>query len=202
MDPVSPSLGAHEHQNVSWLACSAADESVVLDQADAHGVDQGVAGVAVREADLAADVGDAHAVAVTRDAGDDPFEQVAVARLRERAEAKRVEEGDGPRAHGEDVADDAPHPCGRTLVRLDGRWMVVRLDLHRDREAVSDVDDPGVLDSGPDEEPRAVGGEDREQRLGVLVAAVLTPERAEHPELDGVRLAPQPVDDRLVLGLG
>ena len=63
----------------------------------------------------------------------------------ERAEAQAVHHRDRPRAHGQDVADDAADAGRRALVRLDVGRMVVRLDLERDRPAVADVDDTGVL---------------------------------------------------------
>ena len=71
---------------------------------------------------------------------DDALEQVAGARVVERAEAQRVHQRDRPRAHREDVADDAADAGGRALVGLDRRRVVVALDAHRDREAVADVD--------------------------------------------------------------
>ena len=73
-----------------------------------------------------------------RDARDHAFEDAAVARRRsvrivERAEAQRVHHGDGPRAHGEDVAQNAADAGGRALERLDETGVVVRFDLERDR---------------------------------------------------------------------
>ena len=87
---------------------------------EAHGVDEGVAGVGGGEGDFAADGGDAEAVAVAADAGDDAFEEALVAGLVEGAEAEGVEEGDGAGAHGDDVADDAADAGGCALVGLDG----------------------------------------------------------------------------------
>ena len=53
---------------------------------------------------------------------------------------------------------------------------------------------------GQDLRPGA--GEEAQQRLAVLVAAVLAPHRAEHAQLDVVRLAVQQRDDLVVLGDG
>ena len=172
----------------------------MAEEADAHGVDQRVFAVGVVEEDLAAHVGDAEAVAVTADAGDDALEQAAVLGLVGRAEAERVQQRDGPRSHGEDVADDAADAGGRALIGLDGRGVVVGLDLHGHGEAAADVDDAGVLLAGLDHDPGAGAGKAAQQRLGVLVAAVLAPQRAEHAKLEGVGLAVEPVDDHLVLG--
>ena len=62
-----------------------------------------------------------------------------------RAEAQRVQDRDGPRAHGEDVAQDAAHAGGRALVGLDEGRVVVRLDLEDGGQAVADVHRARVL---------------------------------------------------------
>ena len=62
-----------------------------------------------------------------------------------RAEAQPVEERDRPRAHRDDVAQDSADAGRRALERLDRRRVVVRLDLERDRLALAEVDDAGVL---------------------------------------------------------
>ena len=91
-------------------------EPVVREQAEAEHVDERVVAVAVVEHDLAADGRDADRVAVAADPGDDALEQVARARVVERAEAQRVHERDRARAHREDVADDAADAGRRALV--------------------------------------------------------------------------------------
>ena len=55
---------------------------------------------------------------------------------------------------------------------------------------------------GPMHQPRPLGRQRPQQRLGVLVGAVLGPQQREHRELDLVGLASQPPDDELVLGCG
>ena len=75
----------------------------------------------------------------------------------------------------------------------------MRFDLERHAEPVADVDDAGVLFSRLRQDVLPVTGEHLEQRAAVLVAAVLRPERAKHPQLDLVRLAVKQVDDALVL---
>ena len=74
-----------------------------------------------------------------------PPNEPAHARMIERAEAERVEQRDRARAHGEHVAQDAADARRRTLIRLDRRRMIVRLDLERDGQAVTDGDDAGVF---------------------------------------------------------
>ena len=159
----------------------------------------GFAEYGVREADLAGDRRNAQAVAVAADAADHAAEEIAIAPFRQRPEAQRVERRDRPRAHREDVAHDAADARRRSFVRLDGRWVVVRFDLHHHADAVADVDRAGVLAAHLGQDARAAVGEHSQERLAVLVAAVLAPHGAEHAELDLVRLAAQPLDDPAVL---
>src|SRR5262249_26020300 len=60
--------------------------------------------------------------------------------------------------------------------------------------------DGACVFAGSLEDPSASGRQALEQLARVLVAAVLAPHRAEHAELDQVRLAAQALDDQLVLG--
>ena len=120
-------------------------------------------------------------------------------RARSWPEAQRVEQGDRPRAHGEDVAHDAADAGRRALVRLDRRGVVVRLDLEHGAVAAADIDRAGVLAAALGQHLRAGAGEEAQQRLAVLVAAVLAPHRAEHAQLDVVRLAVEQRDDLVVL---
>ena len=166
--------------------------------AERHRVDEAVALVGFLEVDLAAHRGHAEAVAVAADAGDRALEQVALARLVERAEAQRVQRGDRARAHREDVADDAADAGRRALVGLDGAGVVVRLHLEGDRPAVADADDAGVL-AGALQHARALVREHAQRLARVLVAAVLAPHERVHVELGHARHAPEDHDDLLVL---
>ncbi len=164
-DAVAAGLGADQHDVVAGAAGDGAHDLVGAQQAGAHGVDQAVAVVAVLEVDLAADRGNAQAVAVEADAADHAVEQEALAGVLvavDLAEAQRVERHAGPRAHGEDVAHDAADAGGGALERLDRRRVVVALDLHGHRPAVADVDDAGVL-AGALQDARAARGEAAEE---------------------------------------
>ena len=172
----------------------AADQPLARSQPDAHRVDQAVLLVGGLEQHLAADGRHPDRVAVVADALHRPVEQVARARRVELAEAQRVEHRDRPRADREDVAQDAADPGGRALERLDRARVVVRLDLERHRQAVADVDDPGVL-ARAHQQVRALGGQLAQQLLRVLVGAVLRPHQREHRQLERVRLAAQALAD-------
>ena len=149
---------------------------------------------------LARDVRDAHAVAVAADAAHDAAEQLARALLVERAEPQRVAERDRPRAHREDVAQDPAHAGGRALVGLDGRGVVVALDLEGHGEAVADVDHAGVLTRAL-QHARAVRGQPAQLETRVLVAAMLRPEQREHGQLEVVGRPLERLLDLRVLGV-
>ena len=86
---------------------------------DRERVDQRVGLIDGIEPGLAADVGQAKAVAVERNAGDDAVHHPGGVRVVDGAEAQLVHDGDRACAHRDDVADDAAHPGGRALERFD-----------------------------------------------------------------------------------
>ena len=86
------------------------------------------------EIDLAADRRHAEGIAVAADAGDDAGDEMAGLRMVRRAEAQRVQRRDRPRAHGEDVAQDAADAGRRALIGLDEGGVVVALHLEDDGE--------------------------------------------------------------------
>ena len=75
------------------------------------------------------------------------------------------------------------------------------LDLERDRLALAEVDDAGVL-AGPLEDARRGRGEALQERRRVLVGAVLRPEEREDGELEVVRLAAEQFADSVELPVG
>ena len=100
-------------------------------------------------------------------------------------EPQPVEQRDGARAHGDDVAKDpADSRCG-ALKRLHRGGVVVALDLERDREAVAEVEDARVL-SRPLEHAFPLARQPLQQQRRMLVAAVLRPEEREDRELEVV----------------
>ena len=85
-----------------------------------------------------------------RDARDDAGEEAAVVLhagvfASDRPKRSEFSEKTGPRAHGEDVADDAADAGRRALERLDRARMIVALHLERDGPAVADVDHARVF---------------------------------------------------------
>src|SRR5690606_21430459 len=172
-----------------------------FDESDAHRVYQRVTGIRVVEEDVAGNGGNAEAVSVPADATDDTVEKVPVTRGVEVPEPQGVQERYRPRTHREDVAHDATHPGGRTLVRLDGRRVVVGFNLEGDAETFTNVDHTGVL-AGALDYSLAGCWKALQQRTRVLVATVLAPHRAEHAQFDGPRFTAEQFHDPVILFSG
>src|SRR5437660_1057950 len=165
--------------------------------AERERIDERILRIARLEGNFAADGGNAETVSVASDAANDAVEDAAVFRglffrrvfaRRNFAEAERIENGDGTRSHGENVAQDAADARRRALKRLNITRMIVRFDFERDDEAVADVDDAGVFSRALHHELAACG-----QALQVdftrFIGAVLAPHHAEDAQLGDVRVA-------------
>jgi hypothetical protein len=198
VDAVASGLGADVIDGIADARCHSFDDVRRLGDAETEDVDQRIAGVARIEADLAADGRNPDAVAVAGDAGDDTFEQPPGARLIQRTEAQRVQQGDRPGAHGENIADDAADAGRGALIRLDERRVIVRFDLEDRGKTVTDVHRAGIL-AGPLDDLRPFGGQSPQIDARALVAAVLRPHHREDPKLGQVRIAPEKGDDPFVL---
>ena len=145
-DAVAARARAEQQHDVADARGRRLHQAVLVDQPEAHRVDEAVLLVGVLEVDLAPHGGDADRVAVVADAGDRLLEQVARARgVLDLAEAQRVEDRDRPRADREDVAQDPADAGGGALERLDRARVVVRLDLERAREPAAERHRAGVL---------------------------------------------------------
>ena len=204
---VAPGLGADVEDGIPHTLGGAAGDLLVAEDAEAEGVHQRVAAVALVEVDLAGDGGKTDAVAIVGDAGDHAREEAAVGPglLRvplDGAEAEGIHEEDRTRSHGEDVADDAADTGGRPLEGLDRAWVVMTLDLEGHGPAVADVDDACILLARLDQNTRAGGRELAELGTGILVGAVLAPHDGEDAEFLEARLATEDRKDLLVLFRG
>ncbi len=145
MDAIPPGLGAEIDDRISDARRLGGEDRVGPRDADRHRVDENVAVVAPMEADRAADRRHAERIAVAADSRHDAGEQMACPRMLRRAETQEVEAGDGPGAHGEDVAQYSADPRRRSLVGLDERRVVVAFHLEDAGLAVADINDAGIL---------------------------------------------------------
>ena len=189
VQPVAPRIRADQHQLAAGRAGAGRNQLLAARDAQAHRVDQRIARILRCDDEFAAHGGDAETVAVAADAGDHAGAEPPVARIIKRPEAQRVEQRDGLRAHRENVAHNPADARRRALIRLNRAGVVVRFDLHHRHPAAANLDRPGVLVAERGEDVLALGGKVVKQRAGVLVAAVLAPERADHAQLNLSRRA-------------
>ena len=110
---------------------------------------------------------------------------------------QRIQARDRPRAHGEDVAQDAADAGRRALIGLDIARMVVALHLEHHREPVADIDHAGIL-ARPLDHPGRLGRQPAQMDLRGFVRAMLVPHRREDAELGERRLAPDQIEDALI----
>ena len=200
-DAVATGGGPEEDGEVADTRRLAEHQSVVGEEAGAEHVDERVVLIGLVEDHLATDGRDADGVAVARHAAHDALGDPPTPGVVERTEAERVHERNRAGAHGEDVAEDAADARRRTLVRLDRGRVVVALDAHRQRDAVTDVDHPGVL-ARTDHHPRCLGRESPEVDPRRFVGAVLRPHDRVHRELEVVGLTSEDRRDVGVLLVG
>src|ERR1022692_859701 len=120
-------------------------------------------------------------------------------RVVQAAEAEGIHDGDGARAHGEDVAQDAADTGGRALQGLDEAGVIVRLDFESDDVAAADIDDAGVL-AGALHHQLAARRQLLQMHARALIGAVLAPHDGEDAELGVGGLAAQDIDHLLILG--
>ena len=153
VNAVAAGLGPDIDHGIARAAGLGVEDLVLADEAKRKGVHQRVAAVTGLEFGFAAEVGHAKAVAVTGDAayhaldhGVISVHETAIGGVRFNGpKAQRVHHGQRPRAHGEDVAQNAAHAGGRALEGLNVAGMVVAFDLEGAGPSVAHVDDTGIF---------------------------------------------------------
>jgi hypothetical protein len=193
-DPVAPGLGTQIDDRPADTRSGGIEDAVGPRDPGGKGVDQAVAVIGGVKADLATDGRHPETVAIAADAGDHPRDQAARSGVIGGAEAQAVHRRDGPRPHGEDVAQDPAHAGGGALIGLDIARVVVALHLEDDGKPVADIDHPGILARAADH-LRAVAGQQPQPALRRFVRAVLVPHRRKDADFGQCRRAIQQPQD-------
>ena len=157
---VATCFGADVKDGIADAFCSGARELLATQDAEAKDIYQGVALETFIEINLATDCGDADAVSVVRDSGDDAGESSAVLRQFQISifglrifgcywsEPQRVEAKFRAGAHGENVANDSADSGGGALEWFNRARMIVALHLERDCPTIANVHYAGVFFAG------------------------------------------------------
>ena len=154
---------AHVNDGIADALGTGFDDVLGLHQPEGHGIHQGVTGVGGVKGHLTPHGGHPDAIAVMGDAGHHSLNQAHIGRILQGTETQRVQQGDGPGPHREDVAQDSPHTRGRPLKRFNGGRVVVALDLEGESMALAQVHHTSIF-AGTHENPRPFGGKTAQQR--------------------------------------
>ncbi len=145
MDAVAAGFRAEIDDFVADPARLRVENLAGFGDAHRHGINENISVIARVEIGRSADGRHPKAVAIGANPGDDTRDKMARARMVRRAKTQQVQAGHGPRAHREDIAQDAANPCRGTLKRLDIGGVIVALHLEDAGKPVTDVDDTGVF---------------------------------------------------------
>ena len=134
MDAVAAGFCADVNYRVAGAARLGEEQIFFFGDAQRERVDQRILRVTRLEANFSANGGHAERISVIGDAADHAVEDAAIfcdgfggdgsSRLfgSDRAEAQRIEDGDGAGAHGENVAKDSADAGGGALKGLQRNW--------------------------------------------------------------------------------
>ena len=182
MNAVAPCLCPDIDDRIARAGRCRPEDPVTICQPDSHGIHENVAVVGRVEIHLAANSRDADTVAITADTGDDTGQKVACLFMVRRAETKRVQQRNRPRAHGEDIAKNTADTGRRALIGFNERRMVMALDLEDGGKPVTDIDGACVL-AGPLDHLRAVNWQGLQPFLRGFVRTVFRPHGREDAKL-------------------
>ena len=156
MNAIAAGLGPHINHGIANARRLGGENAISPRNANRHGIHQRIAIVARMEIHLAAHGRHAHAIPVTANAAHHTINDALHARRIRRAETQRIQIGNRPRAHGEDIAQNAAHPRRRTIIGFDVRWVVVAFHFENRGQPLTDVNHAGILARALDH-PRRLG---------------------------------------------
>ena len=210
MNPVAAGLRSHINHGIARTFGLRKAQVLLARNSERQCVHERVLRVARFKRDFTADRWHAKTIPVAADSTNHPVQNPPVprgflfacrARSVDLAKTQRIEHGDGPRTHGEDVAQNPADSGGRPLKWFHVARMVVRFDLERRHEPVAEIHDTGVFPGALHHEP-ATRRQPLQMHLARFVGAMLAPHHAEDSEFRDVRIAPQDFLDPCVLFRG
>ena len=182
MNAVATSLGADIHDGLSGFGAAGVENLVGIRQANGHGVDQDIAVITFVEIGLAADCGHADTISVAANASDNPGDKLACLGMIMGTKAQSVERRDWPRAHGEDVAQNAANARRRTLIGFDIGRVVVALHLEHTGLAIANINHAGIFARALDDLV-TLGREFPQMQARGFVGTMLGPHDRENTQL-------------------
>ncbi len=172
MNAVAPGLGTDIDDRIAHARRRRVEDLVRIGDTHRHRIDEDIAVICRIEIGLAAHGRHADAIAITADPRDHTLHQMLHLRMVGSSEAQRIGIGHRPRAHGEDIAQNAADACRSTLIGLDVARVVVTLHLEDCRLTITDIDHARILARTADH-PRRFGRQLLQMQARALVAAML-----------------------------
>ena len=145
MNAVTAGLCPDINHRIARAGGSRPENPVTVGKADGHGIDQYIAVIGRIEIHLAANGGNADAIAVTANARHHTAQQMACLFVIGRAKPQRIQQGDRARTHGEHIAQNAADAGCRPLIGFNEGGMIVAFDLENGRKAIADIHCTGIF---------------------------------------------------------
>ena len=106
---------------------------------NAHGVNKDVAIIAFMEIGFTANSWNADAISVSANTGDNAADEGSCLGVVRFAKTQSIHESNRTGAHSKDVAHNAADTCGRALVRLNERRMVMAFHLKDNAVTIANI---------------------------------------------------------------
>ena len=140
VDAIAPSFATDIDNRVADADRCGIKNLVGIGDANGHRVDKDIAIIGLVEINFTAHRWHANTIAIAANPANDATDQMLHLRMIRRARAQRVQLRNRPRAHREDIAQDAAHTSRCTLIRLDARRVIVRFHLENRGLTITNID--------------------------------------------------------------
>ena len=148
MDAIAPGFGTKINNGQANARGLAGKNHIALGQTNSHGIDKAVAIVTRMETDRTANGWHTKTVAVAANAGHHASDKCFRSRMAWLAKAQKIERGNGPCTHRENIAQNTTNARRRPLVGFDIRGVIVALHLENHHIAITDINHASIL-AGP-----------------------------------------------------
>ena len=156
VDAIAARLGPHINNGIANTRRLGGENTISARNADRHGIHQRIAIIARVEIHLTTHRRHAHAIAVTTNTAHHTINDALHARRIWRAKTQRIQIGNRPRPHGEDITQNAANPRRRTIIGFDVGWVVVAFHFENGSQTLTDINHAGILTRALDH-PRSLG---------------------------------------------
>ncbi len=213
MDSIAPGLCTHINNRIAGATRLSKKQIFFFGDAQSQSIDKRILRVARFETNFSAYSGHPKRISVAGHPANDAVEDAPVfcdvfrgevgsgCCRSDRSEAQRIQNCDGPRAHGENIAQNTANAGRRPLKGFYKTGVIVGFDFERSNQTVADIDNTGVFARALNH-LLAANWQPFQVNLAGFIGAVFAPHHAENPQLRDVRVAAQDLLDTRVFRSG